>query len=109
MVMIEMRESEGTSAHGAGVAASAASLCTCTPGNMEGASICRRTARKIEKMVRFGAFWCMAGAQPAKLSEFRGVSGSDDASAVHQKVVHLVHCGAQTSVDVPQPALAARP
>ena len=29
-------------------------------------------AEKIEKVVQNGAFWCMAGAQPAKLSEFRG-------------------------------------
>ena len=30
-------------------------------GSMRGPSICRREAEKIEKVVRFGAFWCIGG------------------------------------------------
>ena len=36
--------------------------------------------RKIKKVVRFGAFWCMPGAKPSKFGEFRG--------SVRQMVYH---------------------
>ena len=51
-------------------------------------------AQKVEKVVQNGAFWCMADAPPAKLSEFRGFCLKEDASSVHQNVVHSGCCGA---------------
>jgi len=57
--------------------------------------------RKIEKMVHFGAFWCMSQAKPSILSEFRGLSRANVALSIHKKrriwciVVHVERLGAQ--------------
>jgi len=79
---------------------------------------------KIEKVMHYGAFWCMEGAEPSKSGEFRGFGDSNDALRTHEKVVHLMQgdersfsarvgtCerGAHecSRASVPEPALAAR-
>ena len=54
-----------------GVAASAASLRRCAGASDTRQSVAEET-RKIEKMVNFGAFWCMSQVKPSYQANSEG-------------------------------------